>query len=188
MDSLELFGDTLVLVTYHVHQTYENSPALQREAFYDTNLASPYVIFDGANIVVESNASMYETRYTEAYNVARTVTPLFNINVDSASASSSQGSFDLQIITADTIPDNEIHAFIAIGEDSLSAFNDTTGTMVFMYLCRELQEITLDLEYPDTLEQTIMFSHAIEVHKLSAVVFIQDMDTREVMQSTKIRF
>jgi hypothetical protein len=186
VDSLSLFGDTLVLVTYHVHQTYENTYAHQREAFYDTNLATPYVVFDGTNIVVEPNPSTYETRYTEAYNVARTVIPLFNINVDSASASSSQGSFDLQIVAADTIPDDEIHAFIAICEDSLDAFGDTI--LFFMYVCRDLQEMTLDIDYPDTLDQKILFSHAIDVNKLSAIVFIQDMDTREVMQSVKVRF
>jgi len=172
-----------VLVSYHTAQTYENQYALQREAFYATGEVNPFVIFDGSNVVWEQSPYAYEDRYTEAYNIARTVTPLFNITIDNPISSATQGSFDLELVPTDTLPDDEIHAFIAICEDSL------IGAYInFMFVCREMQELILDLAYTDTLQQTVIFSHNIELDKLSAIVFVQDMDTKEVMQSVMTRF
>jgi hypothetical protein len=182
-DSLRLFGDTLMLVSYHVGQTYENPIALQRQAFYDTNLIVPYVIFDGTIIVWEESPSAYEERFSAAFNVARSATPLFNITIDNAVTSSTQGSFDLELVPTDTLPEDDIHAYIAICEDSLPGSYTT-----FMCLCRDMQDLTLDLVYPDSLFETIIFTHTIEANRLSAVVFIQDLDTKEVMQASMTRF
>ena len=112
----------------------------------------PYVIFDG--------------------------TPYFNLYINDATASPSTGSIDLTIITADTIPEDEIVAYVAILQDSLPGAYTT-----FMYLCQELYSFSVELTYPDTLDTIITFSHTIPVNDMKTVVFIQDIDTKEVMQS-----
>jgi hypothetical protein len=108
---------------------------------------------------------------------------LFNISIENPITSATQGSFDLELVPTDTLPEDELHAFIAICEDSLHGAFTT-----FMHVCRDMQDIVLDVVYPDTVHESIVFSHSIEAHKLSAVVFIQDVETKEILQSAMTRF
>lgn len=171
------------MISYHVGQTYANQVAQQRETYYETGVVIPFAIFDGTNVVWEGNPTAYEEVYTEAFNVARTVTPLFNITIENPVTSATQASFDLELVPTDTLPDDELCAFIAICEDSLPGAYTT-----FMYVCRDLQELPLSVIYPDTVIEPVVFSHAIETPRLSAVVFIQDVDTKEIFQSAMTRF
>lgn len=177
------YGDTLAVICYHIGSTYQNPPAEEREAFYNTGLSPPYVIFDGTLLSAEPQTSNYDSSYRANIDIARTRVPYFNLDIDSASASQSTGAFDLMIVAADTIPEDEINAFVVILEDSLDGSYTT-----FMKVCRSLYEFPLTLAYPDTLDTTITFSHSIEPSKMTVVVFVQDMDTKEVMQSTMSYF
>lgn len=166
------------MISYHVGQTYQSTEAREREDFYDTGLATPFVIFNGTYVAWEQNPSNYDSVFTENIEAARTQPPYFNIYVDSAYASPSTGTFDLRIITADTIPEGNVVGFIAVLEDSLpGAYTE------FMHVCRALYQFPVTLVYPDTLDTTITFSHSIPPHNLKTVVFIQDLDTKEVMQA-----
>lgn len=172
-----------MLICYHVGQTYANQFAQDRETYYETGEVIPFVIFDGSQVVWESSPSAYESRYTEAFEIAQTVTPLFNITITNPVTSATQGSFDLELVPTDTLPEDEIHAFVVICEDSLPGAYTT-----FMYVARYVQELTLDVAYTDTFLQTVTFTHNITPHNLSVVVLVQDMDTKEVMQSMLTRF
>ena len=172
-----------MLVCYHVGQTYATQFAQDRETFYETGYVIPFVIFDGSNVVWEQSPSSYESRYREAFDIALTVTPLFNITITDPTTSATQASFDLELVPTDTLPEDEIHAFVVVCEDSLPGSYTT-----FMYVGRDVQELILDIAYPDTFTQTITFSHNIPPQHLCAAVFVQDMDTKEVMQSVMTRF
>ncbi|MBN2619986.1 hypothetical protein JXB22_02760 [candidate division WOR-3 bacterium] len=171
------------MISYHVGQTYANQVAQQREAYYEPSVVVPFAIFDGTNVVWEGNPTAYEDVYTEAFTIARTVTPLFNITITDPVTSVTQANFKLELVPTDTLPDDEVCAFIAICEDSLPGAYTT-----FMHLCRGLQEIPLSIAYPDTMNESVIFSHTIEAQRLSAVVFIQDVDTKEILQSAMTRF
>jgi hypothetical protein len=166
-----------------VGQTYATQFAEDRETYYESGYVIPFVIFDGSNVVWEQSPSSYESRYRDAFDIALTVTPLFNITVTNPTTSATQASFDLELVPTDTLPEDEIHAFVMICEDSLPGSYTT-----FMYAARDMQEVTVDVAYPDTFTQTITFSHNIPPHTLSAAVFVQDIDTKEVMQSIMTRF
>ena len=177
------YGDTLVVISYHPYNTYQTPAAVAREAFYNTGLTVPYVVFDGTNPVWEQNPTNYDSVFRQAIEVARTVTPYFNLYINSATASPSTGNLDFSIITADTIPDGEIIAYVAILQDSLPG-----SYTAFYKVCQELYAMPLELTYPDTLDTVITFPHAVPVEKLSAVIFIQDTLSKEVMQSISSTF
>jgi hypothetical protein len=136
------------------------------------------VFFDGPDVVWDPNPGEYDSLFAARVEIARTATPYFNLYINNAAASPSTGSIDLTIVTADTIPDDEIIAYVAILQDSLSGAYTT-----FMYICQELYFFPVELTYPDTLDTIITFSHAIPVNDMKTVVFVQDIDTKEVMQS-----
>lgn len=136
------------------------------------------MIFDGLDVVWEPDPGKYDSLFAAHVEIARTATPYFNLYINNATASPSTGSIDITIVTADTIPDDEIVAYVAILQDSLPGAYTT-----FMYICQELYSFPVELTYPDILDTIITFSHAIPVNNMKTVVFIQDIDTKEVMQS-----
>lgn len=156
---------------------------MERKEYYATGLIEPFVVFDGTNSVFEPNYQAYVTRYTQAYEVARAAAPLFNLEIVNASASETAGSIELRVITADTIPGDEIMLFASILEDSLPGAYTT-----FTNVCRDLMGFHVGMVYPDTLDTTITFAHAIPVHLMTTVVFVQDIDTKEVLGATRSTF
>ncbi len=179
IDTLSYYDDTLAVICYHVSQTYYTEEAEERETFYNTGFFVPFVIFDTL-VVWEANPDDYKNAYIERIELARGVPPYFNLYISDASASQTVGSFNLKIVTADTIqdPDDEIVTFITILEDSLPGFYGT-----FNHVCRDQFHFPMNLAYPDSLDTTIVFSHSIPIDKMKTVVFIQNLDTKEVMQA-----
>ena len=181
IDSLSYLGDTLAVICYHVHFEYSTPEAEERWAFYDSVII-PSVVFDGTEKVFVEFPP-FEEIYRDYIDLARGVTPYFNLYISNATASPDTGSINLRIVTADTIPDDEIVAFVSILEDSLPG---SYGT--FYHVCRYLYQFPVTLTYPDSFDTTIIFSHNIRVDKMSTVVFIQDMDTKEVLQAIIEKF
>ncbi len=164
-----------------MHFEYSTPEAEERWAFYDSVII-PSVVFDGTEKVFVAYPP-FEDIYEDYIDLARGVTPYFNLYINGVTADSTTGSINLRIVTADTIPDDEIVAFVSILEDSLPG---SYGT--FCHVCRSLFQFPVTLTYPDTLDTTIIFSHNIRVDKMSTVVFVQDMDTKEVMQAIIEKF
>lgn len=176
-------GDTLVVICYHVAGQYMIPKAQEREDFYNTGYAPPFVVFDGTDAVWEQSPPNYDSVYKQHYEFARAKQPFFNLYIDSAFAQPSQGSFSLKIVTADTIPEGEIKAFVAITQDSLPGAYTT-----FYRVCRALYEFPVTLTYPDSTVQHFEFNHNIPASKLRATVFIQNMATKEILQSITTKF
>ncbi len=179
LDSLSVeLGDTLAVISYHVHLTYESAAAEERHLFYDRPII-PTVVFDGMTQVF-LEFPPFTGVYRQVIDVARGAPPYFNLLISDASASQTVGSFNLRIVTADTIPDSDdgIVTFITILEDDLPG---SYGT--FNHVCRDQFHFPVDLSYPDTLDTTIVFQHSIPVSKMKTVVFVQNLDTKEIMQA-----
>ncbi|MEO0184700.1 MAG: hypothetical protein ABIL22_05785 [candidate division WOR-3 bacterium] len=176
-------GDTLIVVCYHVSGPYMIPKAQEREDFYNTSYAPPFVVFDGTDAVWEQIPSKYDSVYDVHYQMARSNTPYYNLSIDSAFTEPSNASFSLKIVAADTIPTGTIKAFVAVTEDSLQGAYTT-----FYRVCRELYEFPVNLQYPDSTIQHFEFNHNIPASKLRATVFIQNLDTKEIMQTVSTKF
>jgi hypothetical protein len=171
-------GDTLAVICYHVELKYVSTAAEERHLFYDRPII-PTVVFDGMTQVFLEFPPFTEV-YRQVVDVARGAPPYFKLLIGDASASQTAGSFNLRIVTADTIPysDDGIVTFITILEDGLPGFYGTLN-----HVCRDQFHFPVDLSYPDTLDTTIVFQHSIPVSKMKTVVFVQNLDTKEIMQA-----
>ncbi len=171
------------MISYHTNQPYENPKSHQRREFYDNPLL-PTTVFDGTDHVFVESPPFNEI-YEEHIRIAQSKAPYFNLTVE-ASASNSTGSVRVKIVAADTIPEDEMNAFVAILEDSLPGASNHSYT--YYRVCRQLFQFPVNLIYPDSLDTTITFSHSIGVDRMRTVVFVQDMDTKEIMQSKGEKF
>jgi hypothetical protein len=160
-----------------------NAAAQERHEFYGSGIVEPFVIFNGTNIVIEESPSDYVSSYIQAVEIGRTDPTFFDIEIDSITADSMNGGFFLRIITTFTVPNRDITAYIAVLEDSLHGAFTT-----FYSVCDTLYNFPLEIAYPDTFDTTIVFEHSIEPDKLSAVFFIQDMDSLNVYAATRVQF
>lgn len=172
-----------MVVCYHISGQYMIPEAQEQKDFYNTGFAPPFVVFDGTDAIWDQSPPNYDSVYKQHYKIARIKQPYFNLSIDSAITQPSQGSFNLKIVTADTIPEGEIKAFIAITQDSLHEAYTT-----LYWVCRALYEFPLILTYPDSITQHFEFNHNIPASKLRATVFIQNMTTKEVMQAITTKF
>jgi hypothetical protein len=140
------------------------------------------VIFDGTDRVFESNPDMYFTVFNQHIIAAKADTPLFNLTF-SASSTADSTYLQIKIVATDTIPNDLIHAFIAITEDSIHGMSKH-----FNYVCEQMESFEVNLVYPDSLDTTIVFTPAIPISRRRAVLFVQDMDTKKILNAatTKI--
>lgn len=185
IDSLAYLGDTLIIVAYHVAQTYVTPESQERYAFYDSTLyEEPFVVFNGRHLVQEESPSNYAAAFKQAAGIARTDPEYYRLVIDSVQVDSAQGSFYLTIEATFTIPSAEIACFVAVLEDSLpGAYNHT-----FYNVCRALYEFPIDVAYQDTFDTIITFYHSIPQDYLKVAVFIQDLDSLGIMAVKSIEF
>ena len=142
----------------------------------------PTAFFDGTDEVFEQDTAAFITTYTSYITAAKADTPRYNLDL-TATATANAGDVMFTIVTTDTIPAGQMIAFIAICQDSVRGF-----VKDFNYVCEELYRFPIELGFPDTLDTAITFSHAIPIEKMRAVVFVQNMDTREIMHSATKQF
>ena len=142
----------------------------------------PTVIFDGTDEVFEQNPNAYFTTYDAHIVVAKSDTPHFNLEL-TATATANAGNVQLKIVTADTIPAGPKIAYVVICQDNIPGMLG-----LFSYVCQDLYDFPMSLVYPDTLDTNIVFSHNIPVDQMTAVVFVQDTTSKEVMQAITKQF
>ncbi|MGB3340047.1 MAG: hypothetical protein WBB37_01015 [bacterium] len=172
-----------MVISYHPHNTYQNPAAVAREAFYNTGLTTPFVIFNGTHVVWEQSPANYVSVFRQAVEIGRTDLTFFDLEVDSITSDSMTGSFHLRIIATFTVPERDINTYIAVLEDSLPGAYTT-----FISVCDTLYDFPLEIAYQDTFDTTITFEHSIEPNRMRAVIFVQDMDSLYVYAAKRIQF
>lgn len=183
VDSLSGFGDSLAVISYHQNGLYVCEASEARYAFYDS-LIEPHAIFDGTDPVFVTSPP-YAPIYEDHVRLAMGVTPLFNLTV-LPSADSTTGTVYVRIVAADTLPEASFTAFLAITEDSLPSQVFPNGA--FDRVLRYLYQMPVELAYPDSTDTTIVFSHAMPVAHMRAVLFVQDLNSRTVCQAATAHF
>jgi N-methylhydantoinase B/oxoprolinase/acetone carboxylase alpha subunit len=181
LDSLaQIYGDSLVIVSYNYSM---DTIGDQRRVFYQIlTQDDPTVIFDGTDPVFEPNPNAYITTYTTHINAAKSITPSFNLNIN-AVASANTGNLQISILPADTFLHPSCQAFVEICQDSVSGFSKD-----FNYVARQIYSFPVNIVYPDSLDTTIVFTHSMPIDKMNGVLFIQDINTKKVLQAIKTKF
>lgn len=162
-----------------------------RKAFYSIPLPPTVpeatICFDGLGpYVVDAPGFPPESTYYQVYNqyiiTAKTRPPAYNLSL-TGSVTSTTGRLHLKILPADTLVRTSVYTFIAVCEDSVPGFEKN-----FNYVIRKLYKFPISLVYPDSLDTIINFQHSISPAKMTGVVFLQDIRTKEVLQAIKTRF
>jgi hypothetical protein len=175
-----LYGDSLVIVSYNYSV---DTIGDQRRVFYQIlPQDDPTVIYDGTDHVFESDPNLYITTYISHISVAQSNTPSFNLSLN-AMASTNTGNLQIRIYPADTMLHPSCQAFVAICQDGIRGFSKD-----FNYVARQIYSFPVSVVYPDSLDTTIIFTHSIPVDKMNSVLFVQDMNTKKVMQAIKAKF
>jgi hypothetical protein len=158
-----------------------------RSSFYGSPIY-PTAFFDGTDEVFEQDPNAFITTYNAHIYAAKANTPIYYFEL-TAAATTITGDVQVTIATTDTMPEGQMFAFVAICQDSVRGILKD-----FNYVCQELYSFPLDLvAIPDTLDTvyfdtTITFNHAMPIDKMRAVVFVQNMDTKEIMHSATKQF
>lgn len=175
-----IYGDSIAIVSYN-HTYCDPAVFSERDSLYGTPIW-PTAIFDGTDQVFEQDPSAFITTYTSYITAAKADTPRYNLDL-TATATANAGDLQIMIITTDTIPAGQMLVFAAICQDSVRGFLKD-----FNYVCEELYRFPIELSYPDTLDTAITFNHTMPIDKMRAVVFVQNMDTKEIMHSATKQF
>ncbi|MCX7785321.1 MAG: hypothetical protein N2201_03725 [candidate division WOR-3 bacterium] len=180
----------MVIVSYNYTFT---SPAIDtlRKAFYSIPLPpiipEATICFDGTDkVIVDSPGFPPESTYYQVYTqhiiAAKSNPPAYNLYL-AGSATTNSGMLNIKITPADTLTHSPVNAFIAICEDSVVGM-----TKDFNYVVRKLFNFPLYLVYPDSLDTIITFQHTLPPNKMTGVLFLQNMNTKKVLQAVKTRF
>jgi hypothetical protein len=146
------------------------------------NPVVPTLVVDGTDKVFESNINAYESTFTSHIRVAQSITPIFNLHLE-AQATTTIGDLEIKIVAADTVPNDTILAFVAVCQDSIHGLAKD-----FNYVCQKLYSFPVYLSYTDSLDTIINFIHSMPVNKMTGVLFVQDINTKKVLQAIKTKF
>jgi hypothetical protein len=158
-------------------------PQIEERVLYYIAQPFPTLVFDGTDKVFEPNSNAYDTVFNQHIQIAKSAAPVYNLTLN-ASATSSNGTLNINISPADTLYHDSVYAFVAVCEDS--ANGDLGG--IFNYVIRNFYTFPVNLIFPDELDTTITFSHSIPVDKMRGVLFVQDVHSKKVLQAIKKQF
>lgn len=177
LDSLSHYQDTLAVICYHTYDPYALPAAYDRLDYYDLSSYATQVVFDGTDINEGYIPIHFREEFEQSIDSARTLLPKFVLLLD-AHTNATSGTVGMSIIPCTDIPNGDINVFLCICEDSLDGYFGSYRRVV-----RDLYQFPLVITPTDTFDTTIFFSHDFSLSKMSAVVFIQDLDTREILQA-----
>jgi hypothetical protein len=192
-DDLLTEGDKVAVIEYHDNDPYSNADANHRNSFYNI-LGYPTAQFDGSNTISGGNMtqSMYP-QYLPVYNKSIGKLSLFDLDMQVTKS----GDLELQVsITARKIysyPNNNIRLQLALTETHIPQNWQTIMTEVNS-VCRKM--------YPDytgtvadfSTDSVLNFIYTIEVdssydfNNCALVAFLQDNNTKEVLQADNLNF
>ncbi len=191
LDSLSKeYGDSLAVIAYHrraLGDTLSPSYVAVRESLYSIQ-TSPIVVFDGLHKVqTEKPEDNYPT-YKNYIITEQGKTTALKLSIESRINTYSV-HLKVTIIPIDSIESNNFRLFLILTEDSVYFKQIGAPDSIFYFVMRKMipdeQGIQINPVYPDSIIKEIDFNLQSnwKVNKLGIVVFVQDMETKEVIQA-----
>lgn len=192
LDSLSReYEDSLAVIAYHRRvggDTISPEYVSSREALYGIT-SSPATVFDGISGIVqtenpEQNYSVFKGWIINNRNIA----PKLRLHLEKNLVLDSV-NLKLHIVSVDSIESSEYRVFFVLYEDSVYFAQIGAPDSTFYYVARKMipdeQGILTDLFYPDSLVKEVDFNLQSNwnIEKLGIVAFVQNMDTKEVLQA-----
>lgn len=192
LDSLSHeYEDSLAVIAYHrrvLGDTLSPEYISARESFYGIT-TSPATVFDGVSGIVQTpDPSQNYPTFKGWIIQRRNVAPKLELNLETTLSSLSV-NLKLNIVSVDSVEQGNHFLFFVLYEDSVYFPQAGAPESTFHYVVRRMipdeNGIPIELFYPDSLAQEVSFD--LENHwnqeKLGVVAFIQDIETKEVLQA-----
>ncbi|MCX7994157.1 MAG: Omp28-related outer membrane protein [candidate division WOR-3 bacterium] len=191
LDSLlKEYGDSLAVIAYHrraLGDTLSPPYVAVRESLYNIQ-TSPIVVFDGLQKIQTEKPEDNYPVYKNCIISERNRKTKLRLNLEST-LKGDVVSLKVNIVVIDSIKDSEHRLFIVLVEDSVFFKQVGAPDSIFYFVMRKMipdaKGITVNLVYPDSLieERNCLIQSNWNVNKLGVVAFVQDMETKEVIQA-----
>ncbi len=189
-DDLVNNGHDVAVVQYHTGDDYEN-PASNTRIEYYTIASYPTAIFDGLERNTEGShtQSLYSS-YLPIYNQRKEIKTAFNVEIVSDSTVNDRYYFNVQIEKTAPISYENLVLQTVLTRSNIMV--DWQGqdhlNFVEFQMIPNANGTPVDLMEVDTLDTHLNFylSHLLPIEDFELVAFIQNMDTKEILQGIKI--
>jgi glutaredoxin len=196
LDSLtKEYEDSLAVIAYHrrvLGDTLSPEYVAVRESLYQIDV-SPTVVFDGIHVVQTEDPNQNYSTYQNYIIQRRTITPKLRLYLETTLISFSV-NLKLHIVAIDSIENGDYHLFFVVYEDSVYFAQSGAPESTFSYVMRKMipdaYGTPITVVYSDSFVEEVDFNLQPnwDIEKLGVVVFIQDMETKEVMQAIIQKF
>ena len=186
-DDLIENGHDVAVIEYHDGDDYANSYSDSRIDYYDIT-SFPTAIFDGVESYVggSHSNSMYST-YLPIYELRKSIPSSFviTLNIDDTG----QGFFAAITVekVAETSSENIVLHFVATESEIPENWQGQTE-LNFVERLMSPDENGAPLDFTDSNTQNVLLSFVLEDawvwQHIEFVAFIQDLDTKEILQGT----
>jgi hypothetical protein len=192
LDSLSNeYGDSLAVIAYHrqiLGDTLSPGYVSTREALYGVT-TSPATVFDGVSGIIQTqDPSQNYSAFKDWIINRRSVAPSIEMDLETTISSFSVNLL-LHIIAVDSIEAGDHRLFVVLYEDSVYFAQVGAPDSIFHYVVRKMVPdelgMPVDIAYPDSLLQEVDFDLSPDwnLEKLGVVAFIQDLETKNVLQA-----
>ncbi len=191
LDSLSReYGESLAVIIYHRRQLGDTlSPPYiaTRESLYHI-LSSPTVVFDGIHIVQTENPNDDYMIYKQYITTQKSAKTKLFLHLDSELSADSV-DVTVNIGAMDSLNNNHLNLFLVVYENDVFFKQLGAPDSIFDYVVRKIvpdeNGMEFEIDYLDSLTKQVSFalSPNWNTDKLGIVAFVQDMETKEVLQA-----
>ena len=190
-DDLIANGHQAAIIEYHNFNSsdpYNNQYSADRANYYSIT-SYPTALFDGANRIEGGNAtqSLYSA-YAPIVDNRLALSSIFDINLNVVATSETDFSVTVSATNIYEYPLGNTSVHLALTESNIEFTWQNQSHLD--YVCREMYPdaggtfTTFVFDEMVTLEYSINVPY--EINNCELVAFIQDMDSQEVLQTTKV--
>lgn len=193
-DELVENGQDVSIIEYHIGDDYENDFSVDRDAYYSVS-GYPSTYIDGSTEYVggSNTESLYDT-YMGYYNTQIDIPSIFSLEVDPVYQAGKSSSFEVNVMTEQLwsyiAGDLRLHVVVTESDIPDTWQDPAWGMTEVNFVCREMYPSSfgtaLSMENIGDMEELTIpvdVSDDYVIENCNLVVFIQDSDTKEVMNS-----
>jgi len=183
-------GHDVAVIEYHSGDDYSNSEAYARMIYYSVS-GLPTAVFDGTDFFVgiqASGQSMYPN-YLEAYNARKEVKTSFQMGMV-GTQNGNDYSVDVSMLRFASMANDNIALHLVLTESNIA--EEWQGQEYLHYVERMMipNENGTAIDLINNSEVTVNLNFTMEeewdVSECELVAFVQDNDTKEILQGIKL--